>query len=138
MGLSACLSQMRKEGLRKMHELALTRNVVNMVVKEAEAAGATEVRTVYLTIGYVRDIVEDLFERCFAYMARGTVAEHAELVITRVPVTVRCNQCDQVYHIDVRDESTWGCPVCGEKDYKLNTGREFYVDDIEIVGAAAS
>ncbi|NTU90223.1 MAG: hydrogenase maturation nickel metallochaperone HypA [Actinobacteria bacterium] len=117
--------------------MALTRNVVDIVVSEAEAAGATEVRTVYLTIGYVRDIVEDLFERSFTYMARGTVAEHAELVITRVPLTVRCNKCDYIYHIDVHDSSTWGCLACGAKDYELNTGMEFFINDIEISGAAA-
>ncbi|NCB24229.1 MAG: hydrogenase maturation nickel metallochaperone HypA [Bacteroidia bacterium] len=126
-----------KKGVEKMHEMALTRNVVDIVVKEAEAAGATEVRTVSLTIGYVRDIVEDLFERCFAYMARGTVAEHAKLVITRVPLTVRCQKCTHVYHINVRDESTWGCPVCGGRDYKLNSGMEFFVNDIAIVRDSA-
>ena len=120
-----------------MHEMALTRNVVDMVLREAEAAGATEVRTVSLTIGYVRDIVEDLFERCFTYMARGTVAEHAQLVITRVPFTVRCNKCGHVYHINVRDENTWECSLCGERDYKLNSGMEFFVNDIAIVRDSA-
>lgn len=119
-----------------MHEMALTRNVVDMVVEEAERAGATGVRSVHLTIGYARDIVEDLFEGCFAHMARGTVAEKAEIVITRVPFTVRCNSCDRVYHINVRDKNTWGCPGCGERDYQLHTGREFFINNIEIVKQA--
>lgn len=120
-----------------MHEMALVGDVVDIVVKEAEAVGATEVRTVSLTIGYMRDIVEDLFDSCFAYMARGTVAEHAKLVIIRVPFTVLCNECGYVYHIDVRDDKTWPCPVCKARDYVLNTGREFFVNDIEIAGGLA-
>ncbi|HZK24112.1 MAG TPA: hydrogenase maturation nickel metallochaperone HypA [Oscillospiraceae bacterium] len=120
-----------------MHEMALTGDVVDIVVNKAEAVGATEVRAVYLTIGYVRDIVEDIFERCFAYLARNTVAENAELVITRVPFTVRCNNCEHVYHLDVHDELTWICPVCNAKDYKLHTGMEFFVNNIEVVGPAA-
>lgn len=116
-----------------MHEMAMTRDVVDLVVERAEAEGAAAVRTVSLTIGYARDIVEDLFERCFAYLARGTVAAHAELAITRVPFTVRCQECGRVYHLDVHDSSTWPCPVCGERDYVLNSGMEFFVDDIEIV-----
>lgn len=118
-----------------MHEMALTRTVVDMVVQEAEAVGATEVRAVHITIGYVRDIVEDLFEGCFAHMARGTVAENAELVITRVPLTVRCKECNHVYHIDVHNESTWECASCGQRKYTLNSGMEFFINDIEIVGA---
>lgn len=120
-----------------MHEMALTRDVVDMVLEEAQAAGATEVRSVSLTIGYVRDIVEDLFERCFAYLARGTVAEHAELVITRVPFTVRCSACGQVFHLDVRNRSSWQCPSCEAKDYTLNSGMEFFVNGIKVVGSAA-
>lgn len=115
-----------------MHEMALTRDVVDIVLEEAKRANAAEVRTVYLTIGYVRDIVEDLFERCFAYMARGTVAEHAELVIARVPLTVRCKECGRVYHIDVHDSETWTCAGCGARSYQLETGMEFFVNGIDV------
>lgn len=116
-----------------MHELALTRDVVDMVVEQAAAAGAQKVRAVHLTIGYVRDIVEDLFEQCFAFLARGTIAECADIVITRVPFTVRCNGCGHVYHLDIRNAETWQCATCGEQDYVLNSGMEFFVNSIEIV-----
>lgn len=116
-----------------MHEMALVGEVVDIVVKEAEAAGATSVRTVTLTIGYMRDIVEDLFDSCFSYLARGTVAEHAEIVLIRVPLTVRCNDCKYVYHINVHKAETWSCPICKARDYVLNTGMEFFVNDIEII-----
>lgn len=116
-----------------MHEMALTRDVVDIVLEEARKAAAAEVRTVYLTIGYVRDIVEDLFEQCFAYMARGTVAEHAELVIARVPLTVRCKECGRVYYIDVHDSKTWTCAGCEARSYQLETGMEFFVNGIDVV-----
>ena len=73
-----------------MHEMAMVRSVVDIVLEEAEHAGATEVLGVYLTVGYSRDIVEDVFESMFAWMCRGTVAEGAVLHLTRVPFTVRC------------------------------------------------
>ncbi|MEG0323415.1 MAG: hydrogenase maturation nickel metallochaperone HypA, partial [Raoultibacter sp.] len=69
------------------------------------------------------------------YMARGTVAENAELVITRIPFTVRCNACGQVFHLKLRDSDTWHCVACGKKDYQLNSGMEFTIDNIEIVNA---
>lgn len=116
-----------------MHEMAFTRNAVDVVLKEAESKNATEVTAVYLTIGYVRDIVEDLFEGLFKHLARGTVAEHAEIVINRVPLTVKCNDCGEIYHIDVFDESTWPCVNCGVKSYKIYTGMEFFISRIDIV-----
>ena len=112
--------------------LALTRNVVETVVTESEKAGATRVKTVYLVIGYARDIIDDLFEGCFEFLSRGTVAHGAELVIERIPLTVRCNGCGMVYHIDVRNEETWPCPRCKERDYRVNSGMEFYISRIEV------
>lgn len=114
-----------------MHEMALCRDVVDIVIDEAQAAGATKVKAVYLTIGYVRDIVEDIFEDMFAWMSKGTVAEGAEIVLARVPLTVKCKQCGRVYHIDVHDSETWPCS-CGARDYVLETGMEFYVNGIDI------
>lgn len=118
-----------------MHEMALVRNVVDIVLDQAEKSKATEVKAVYLTIGYGRDIVEEYFDGLFSFLARGTIAEHAELVIRRTPYTVRCNQCHRVFHIDVFDEKTWVCPFCkAERDYKLNSGMEFAITRIEVAG----
>ena len=48
-----------------MHEMSLTRNVLDIVLDEANAAGATRVQAVRVTIGDLRDIVEELFEGLF-------------------------------------------------------------------------
>lgn len=116
-----------------MHEMALCRNVVDIVLEEAEKARASKVVGVYLTVGYSRDIVEDLFEKMFTWMCRDAVAADAQLCLTRVPVTVQCKDCDLVYHIDVHDSDTWLCPRCGVKHYRLNSGMEFFINDIEVV-----
>ena len=49
-----------------MHEMALCRNVADIVLEEASRANAVRVSGIYLTIGYGRDIVEDLFETMLA------------------------------------------------------------------------
>lgn len=113
--------------------MALTRSVVDMVVEEAETVGALEVRTVYLSIGVARDIVEDMFIGLFAYLSKGTVAENAELIITRPPFMVQCNKCGNIYHIDASNVKTWDCRQCGIRDYKLHSGMEFSIDSIELV-----
>lgn len=77
--------------------------------------------------------MEDLFDGLFAHLARGTVAEGAELEITRMPITVRCQECGFVYHLDVRNKETFACPTCHASNYKLNSGMEFYISGIDIV-----
>lgn len=122
-------------GGNAMHEMALVRNVVDVVLDHADTVGASEVKEVYLTIGYGRDIVEEYMGSMFSFLARDTIAEHAELIIQRVPYTVKCNQCDLIFHINVFDDTTWVCPQCGAvRDYKLNSGTEFSVDNIKVVG----
>lgn len=116
-----------------MHEMALMRQVVDTVLDFADEAGATEVKAVYMTIGFNRDVVEAYMDSMFAWLARGTIAEHAELVIRRTPYTVKCNQCGRVFHLNVYDEDTWVCPQCGAvRDYKLNSGMEFLINNIEV------
>lgn len=58
------------------------------------------------------------------------------MVIERAPFTVRCRQCGEVYRLDFRDESTWACLRCHARDYRLNTGREFRIESIEVEGFA--
>ena len=115
-----------------MHEMGVTRDLVDMVVACAEERGAVEVSRVYLHIGFVRDIVDELLEGCFRWMARDTVAANAELIIERIPFTVQCNQCGLIYAIDGNDESTWNCPICEKRDYHLNSGMEFFISHIEM------
>ena len=69
-----------------MHEMALCRNVADIVLEEASRANAVRVSGIYLTIGYGRDIVEDLFETMLAWMLRDTIAAEAKLHLTRRPL----------------------------------------------------
>lgn len=118
-----------------MHEMALVRNVVDIVVDQAQKAHASEVKAVYLTIGSGRDVVVEYLDGLFQFLARGTVAEHAELVVQTTPMTVKCNQCGFVFPINVFKPETWVCPSCkAEKDYKLNSGMEFMINRIEVAG----
>ena len=116
-----------------MHEMGLVRDVVDVVLKTAESADARQVTRVCLTIGYGRDMIEDLMQGLFRYLARGTIAEGAVLEITRIPVTVRCNGCGTVFPINLHLESTWTCPCCGDRlNYVVQTGMEFMIDGIEV------
>lgn len=116
-----------------MHEMGVTRDIVDAVIKHAEEAGATSVRTVFLRIGFVRDIVDELLDSCFKWMARGTILEGAEVVIERVPLTVRCNSCGTIYHIEPCDEASLPCPTCHKRDYRIHTGMELEIASIECV-----
>ena len=115
-----------------MHEMALVRNIMEVVVDEAEAAGAAEVTAVHIVVGEARDIVVDLFEGLFQFLARGTVAEHARVIIHTVPYRVRCHGCGEEFNLDFKDRLSQTCPRCGaDRDYRLISGNELSISKIE-------
>lgn len=116
-----------------MHEMALTRDALDLIIAEGEKAGAERVCTVTLSIGYMRDIVEDIFEGLFAHLAKGTIVEGAELNLVRTPAIVECQDCGGRYHLDVFDSSSFDCPRCSARNYRLISGMDFNIDNIGIV-----
>lgn len=120
-----------------MHEMSLVRKVVDIVAAECGSDDAAEVLAVHLTIGEATDVIENYVEELFQFLARGTNAQNAKLVIARTPLTVRCDRCGTVFPIDVRNSETWGCPQCGAyQKYRLFSGREFRVDRIDVARLA--
>ena len=115
-----------------MHEMSLVRPLIQIIKEEAEAAGVEKITAVHLVIGEGRDIVMHLLESMFQFMARGTVAENAKVVVQHVPYMVKCNQCQTEFHLDVMQSETWTCPNCqAYKDYKQISGQEFYISKLE-------
>jgi hydrogenase nickel incorporation protein HypA/HybF len=115
-----------------MHEMALVTKIVDVVVEHAEANDVQKVLAVELVIGELHDIVDNLMESCFQYIARGTVAEGACIKVVRVPVRLQCKECLLVYPANLRDSSTVACPDCTAKNYSLCAGNEFLINNIEV------
>lgn len=120
-----------------MHETGVCRSIVETVEEYAIMNHAKRVVEVRLRLGEVHDVVPEILCGAFEWMARGTVVEGAKMVIERVPFTVRCEDCGNVYRLDATDEATWHCPECSSRRYHLHTGREFLIDSIEVEGFSA-
>ena len=119
-----------------MHEMTLMENVLDVVLSEVEGKDVARVTEVHMTIGELMDVIDELVEPLFQFLARGTLAEDAKIVINHVDAYVQCHGCQEAWHIDVRDESTWTCPRCGAyKNYRLVSGREFTIDYLGVEAA---
>lgn len=115
-----------------MHEMMLVENVVGIVLKQAALAEAAEVVSVRLRIGELRDIVDELMEKCFRFVARGTIAENAGLHIEKVPFVVKCSSCGHEQRENIRNIAALHCEQCSGTEMRLVSGREFFIEDIEI------
>jgi len=116
-----------------MHEMALIENVVEIVLKQAKLAEAEKVVCVRLRIGEIRDVVDDLLEKCFRFLARGTIASEARLELTKVPLVVRCEDCGHEAREHILNYASMCCEACGSRRLSMVSGTEFLIEDIEIM-----
>jgi len=112
-----------------MHELAVTESILEIVQRHAARADADKILRIHLVIGELSSIVDDSVQFYFDHLAADSVAEGAELVFRRIPVTVRCRACD---HEWAPKDADWTCPACGHTGPLVVAGREFYVESIEV------
>ncbi len=122
-----------RKGEWHIHEMAITRSVVDIVLKHAKICETEKVLTVRLQIGELRDIVDSLMQKCFSYLARDTVAGEAILIIDRIPLTIQCRKCGEVFPANIHQMEETCCPKCQEKQFNMITGQEFFINEIEVI-----
>lgn len=112
-----------------MHELAITKSMLDIALKEAEKAGAREIRIINLVIGEVTGFVEDSVQFYFDFLSKGTPAEGAALSFTIVPIKAQCRSCARPFGLK---ESGWTCPYCGNSGLDIISGKELFIESIEV------
>lgn len=112
-----------------MHELAITEGIIEAAVPEAERHGAKKILEIRLKIGELSGVLPECIQEYFNIASRGTIAEGARLCVERIPVTIHCNACGYDGEIPKRKIH---CPVCDSSEIKLKSGREYYVDSLEV------
>ncbi len=112
-----------------MHEMAVTRSMVDLVLEEARKGGARRVTRINLVLGELSGVVGDSVELYFGLMSRDTPAEGAVISIRPVPTRARCRRCATDFQVE---DLAWVCPECGSISVELAGGHELFVESIEV------
>ena len=115
--------------LFSMHELSVTEQILNITLEQAHQAKADRVLRIHLRIGDLTNFVEESIQFYFDLLSEGTEAEKAALLITRISIRARCQACREEFS---PDGMAWACPQCGGSVEEIVSGREFYVESIEV------
>lgn len=109
-----------------MHELSLTRSMVELCL---EHATGRKVTSVTLEIGDLAGVEPKAMEFCFEACTAGTLLEGADLVIERIPAAATCSDCGAVFA-----SSHWAapCPECGSLAVNCSGGDELRVKELEV------
>lgn len=112
-----------------MHELAVTEYVFNLVKKQADANGASQVKKIHLLMGDQCDYVPEIIEEYLQVMSEGTALAGVKVDASIKGSTVTCRDCKANF---TRHEFKDKCPKCGSENLRLNRCTDFIVKNIEV------
>ncbi len=111
-----------------MHELALSQNIVDLVVERARREGVSAVSRVTIEVGMAAGVEPDALRFCFDIVTAETLVQGAELVIETIALQARCRNCGWKFEpADVVSS----CPRCGTYAPLLERGRELRVKSFD-------
>lgn len=112
-----------------MHEMSLTASIIEIAVETAQREGAGRVKRVFVDVGALSHVEPEALLFCFSAVSACTLAEGAELEITRVPGRGWCLDCEKTVPLD---ETFDACPECGGCRVQMTGGDDLRVREIEI------
>ena len=112
-----------------MHELAITKGIIDIVSSEARDKDFERVLEIKLQVGEYSGLVPECIREFFPIAAKGSVAENAVLNIETLKAKFKCLDCG--YEGDA-DRKNACCPQCRSTALKMTAGREFYVDSLKV------
>lgn len=112
-----------------MHELAITEGIIKIVEKESEKYNFNKVNSIKIVVGELSGVFPQLIQDYFDIASRGTIAEGAELIVRRIEAKIKCNDCGSEGKVE---NHRLRCRNCGSLNVKITSGKEFYVDSLEV------
>jgi hydrogenase nickel incorporation protein HypA/HybF len=112
-----------------MHELILTQNILDLTLKQTAQAGGRRAVRINLLVGPLCDESEESIRFHWDELAKGTLAENAELHFEPDPGAVQCLACGNVFE---PAEEKFVCPVCESDRLRLLRGDEVRLESIDV------
>ena len=112
-----------------MHELPVTQSLLDLALEHAAKAGGGLITALDLVIGDLSGVVDESIRFYWEIIAEGTPAAGAELRFRRVALELACGACGVTFAPSGED---YRCTKCGSPDVGVITGREFFLESIDL------
>ena len=110
-----------------MHEATLAENILNIALDAAKQNHAAKIFKVGLTLGEMTGVEVEALNLSFYVLKKNTLADGAELLIKRVPISATCNKCGKNFRLE---RYNFFCPEC-DGILILQSGRELLIDFVD-------
>ena len=112
-----------------MHEFSITESVLSLALEKASEANAKKIIRINMVVGELSGVVGECVQFYFSNISKDTIASGAELCFETKPTRVRCSKCQTVF---APKDGNWACPDCQETGIEIVSGRECYLESIEV------
>ncbi len=112
-----------------MHEASITESMLSLALEKAGEAKAVKITRINLVVGELSGVVPECVQFYFDAISKNTIAERAALCFETKPTQIRCRKCQNVFTPANHD---WACPKCREISAEIVSGRECYMESIEV------
>jgi len=101
-----------------MHEVALVKNLISVLEKEAAGVKAAKIKTIYLEVGQIlyHDHPAEVIENCFKHLPKDKKLMEAKIVITVLPVKIKCFDCERE---SIVEDQLFCCKNCSSKNVNV-------------------
>jgi hydrogenase nickel incorporation protein HypA/HybF len=113
-----------------MHEVSIAQGMLDLAIDSCQKQGYEGIESIRVKIGKASGVVPDSLLFAFEALKPGTIAEKAVLTIVEVPVSGFCDTCNKDFTVD--EKYVISCPLCGGKSFRVETGRELNIDELEV------
>lgn len=113
-----------------MHEMSTCRQLIKQIEGAALDYPDKKISAITLTVGELARVDINELIALFPLASQGTRAEHAKLLINKVPINIKCQQCHKSADVSAGDMS---CPFCGSENTQLMAGTDMQLEALEFV-----
>ena len=112
-----------------MHESSITDSLLSLALEKAVEAKAKRITRINLVVGDLAGVVPECVQFYFDVISKNTLADGAVLAWETRPTRIRCRKCNKEFTPASHD---WACPDCHELSMEIVSGRECYMESIEV------
>ena len=112
-----------------MHEASITESMLSLALEKARDAKACKITSINLVVGELSGVVPECVQFYFDVISKNTMAEGARLNFEIKPTQIKCRKCNNVF---TPADHKWACPKCHEASVEIASGRECYMESIEV------
>lgn len=114
-----------------MHELAVTHEILEIVLRYARRNRVSRVHRITLEIGELSDLEQPWIQRYFDAISRGSLAEGAVIEVETPPCRFHCDACGNEFVMSLSADEPVLCAGCGSKEVRMISGAEYKVKSME-------